>query len=273
VVDVFEEVEEQLRSDRYRTFALKYLPWIGGGLLAALLVAVGVWGYQQYRQGGEEKASQTYAAGLDSLAHGDKDQAYQRFGEVANSTAAAYKSLALMQQAGIRMDQQRTADAVALFDQAAKAAPNPIIGDEAHLKSALAVLDTASVAEIQEKLKPLTATPETPYNALAREAVAMAKLRNGDTKGARDDFVVLTLLPSAPDSVRQRAQAAKALIDSGSTAGVAAIVKAGLALPPAPLTQPAAPQMGPGGPPQPAPDQQQPPQTAPGQAPAGGAAQ
>lgn len=273
MVDVFEEVEEQLRSDRYRTFALKYLPWLGGGLLAALLVALGVWGYQQYRQGGEEKASQTYAAGLDSLAHGDKDQAYQRFGQVANSTAAAYKSLALMQQAGIRMDQQRTADAVALFDQAAKAAPNPIIGDEARLKSALAVLDTASVAEIQEKLKPLTATPETPYNALAREAVAMAKLRNGDTKGARDDFVVLTLLPSAPDTVRQRAQAAKALIDGGSTAGVAAIVKAGLALPPAPLTQPAAPQMGPGGPPQPGPDQQQPPQTAPQEAPAGGAAQ
>jgi len=81
-----------------------------------------VWGYGQYRQGGEEKASQAYAAGLDSLTHGERDQAYQRFAEAAASSSAAYKSLALMGQAGIRMDQQRIADAVSLFDQAAAGA-------------------------------------------------------------------------------------------------------------------------------------------------------
>jgi hypothetical protein len=250
VVDVFEEVEEQLRSDRYRTLALRYLPWVGGGLLAALAVAVGMWGYQQYQQGGEEKASQAYAAGLDALAKGDRDGAYARFVEAAKSPAAAYRSLALMQEGGVRLDQQRTADAIALFDQAAAAAPNPIIGDLARLKSALALLDTASVSEIQDRLKALTSNAESPYNALAREAVAMAKLRAGQTAAARSDFAIISLLPSAPDNVRQRAHAAMDLIDAGSPAGVAAIVKAAVALPPAPLTsQPptgAAPDQPPG---------------------------
>jgi hypothetical protein len=266
VVDVFEEVEEQLRSDRYRTLALRYLPWVGGILLAALVIALGIWGYGVFRQGGEEKASQAYASGLDSLAHHDPDQAYQRFGQAAGSSSAVYSALALMQQAGIRLDQQRTADAVALFDQAAKAAPNPIIGDAARLKSALALLDTAPEPEIEARLKPLTSKTDSPYYALAREAVAMAKLRAGRTADALNDFNVLTLLPNAPDSVRQRANAAKALIESRGAAGVAAIVKAALALPPAPMPTPGAPGAGPT-------DQDQAPQPSQDQAPGGGAAQ
>ena len=245
MVDVFEEVEEQLRSDRYRTLAVRYLPWAGGGLLAALIIALGAWGYQQYRQGGEEKASQSYAAGLDSLARGDRDQAYRAFAQAAASPAPAYKALGLMQQGGIRLDQQRTADAVALFDQAAKAAPNAIIGDAARLKSALALLDTAPLSEIEDRLKPLTSKPETPYYALAREAVAMAKLRAGQVAAARSDFIILGLQPNAPDNVRQRAHAAVALIDGGAPSGVAAIVKLALTLPPAPMPQPGMPGAGP----------------------------
>jgi hypothetical protein len=134
---------------------------------------------------------------------------------------------------------------VALFDQAAKVAPGPIIADAARLKSALALLDTASLAEIEDRLKPLTSKSDSPYNALAREAVAMAKLKAGRGAEARGDFVVLSLTPNAPDSVRQRARAAMALIDGGGAAAVAAIVKAALALPPAPIMAPGAPMAAP----------------------------
>jgi hypothetical protein len=88
----------------------------------------------------------------------------------------------------------------------------------------------------------------------------MAKLRAGQAAAARSDFQVLTLLPNAPDNVRQRAHAAMALIDGGSPGAVGAIVKGALALPPQPAT-PAnamgAAQPGQGQPPaaQPAPDQ------------------
>jgi hypothetical protein len=267
VVDVFEEVEERLRADRYRTLAVRYLPWVGGVLLAALLVAVAVWGYQKYRQDSVEKASVAYANGVASLAHNDRDGAYAQFAQAAASSSAAYKTLALMQQAGIRMSQQRSADAISLFDQAAQAAPNAIIGEAARLESAYLLLDTASLAVIEDRLKPLTSKTDSPYNALAREAVAMAKLKAGQTAAARSDFVILTLLPNAPDNVRQRAQAARDLIDSGAPGEVATIVKGALALPPAPLVQPGAPMAAP-----PA-DQSQDQNQSQDQAPAGGAAQ
>jgi hypothetical protein len=72
-----------------------------------------------------------------------------------------------------------------------------------------------------------------PYRAEAFEALAMARLQAGKTQDARGDFVVLTLMQDAPQSVRQRAQAAIALIDSGSAKDLPAAVKATPAIPPA----------------------------------------
>jgi hypothetical protein len=261
VVDVFEEVEGQLRSDRYKTLALKYLPWAGGGLLAGLVIALAVWGYSQYRQSGEEKASQSYASGIEFLSHGDKDNAYAKFQVAVSSSSAAYKSLGLMQQAAIRLDEKRTSDAVALFDAAAKAAPSPIIADAARLKAAYVLLDTAGYAELQTRLQPLI-DAKRPYSAMAREALAMAKLNAGKFADARGDFVVLTLLPGATDAMRDRAHAALTLIDSGTASGIPATVKAALLLPPLPNPPPGAPSDA-GGPTNQAPDQ----------APEGGAAQ
>ena len=240
MVDVFEEVEEQLRSDRYRILALKYLPWAAGGLVVGLIVALAIWGFGQYRQRGEEKASQAYASGVDLAAHGDRDQAFTKFQIAATSSSAAYRSLALSQQAAIRLAQDRTTDAVALLDQAAKADASPILHDAAVLKAALALLDTASLSDTEARLKPII-DDKGPYSSLAREGVAMAKLNAGKLADARNDFVVLTLLPDAPQGVHDRARAAMALIDSGTAAAIPATVKAAASLPPMPIPPPGAP--------------------------------
>ena len=59
MVDVFEEVEEQLRSDRYKSLAQSWLPWVIGLLAVALVAALGYWGYAYYRQQGAQKAPGT----------------------------------------------------------------------------------------------------------------------------------------------------------------------------------------------------------------------
>jgi hypothetical protein len=237
VVDVFEEVDEQLRSDHYRVLARRYLPWVGGVLLIALAVALGYWAYTRYQDTNAHKASEAYAQGMESLAKGDQGQAFNAFGDAAKTPAAGYKSLALMQQAAIRLDQKRTADAVALFDEAAKAAPDPALADAASLKAALALIDTAPYAQLETRLKPLS-DAKRPYAPLAREALAVAKLLAGKASEARSDFLVLSLMASASDDVHTRAKTALALIDSGSLANLPAIVKAAAVLPrPAPAPE------------------------------------
>lgn len=234
MVDVFEEVDEQLRSDQLQTLFRKYLPWAAGGLAAGLVVALAVWGVMHYRQTNAEKASAVYAQGTDSLGRGDQAIAFAQFGEAAKDSSGVYRSLALQQQAGIRLDQNKTAEAVQLFDQAAKAASDPVVGDAARLKSAYALMDTASYADIEARLTPL-ANPQRPYSSLARLGLAFAKLKAGKVAEARSDFVVLSLLPTATDDMRQIAKEAEALIDSGSTAQLAATVKEAITMPSNPL--------------------------------------
>ena len=67
MADLFDEVEEQLRSDRYRTLALKALPWVLGLAAAAIIAVLGWWGWSHYRQQAVSQASEQYAAGLDAL--------------------------------------------------------------------------------------------------------------------------------------------------------------------------------------------------------------
>jgi hypothetical protein len=80
VADLFEEVEEQLRSDRYRTLVLKALPWVLGLLAAALVAALAYWGWETYRTQSAAKASEQYAAGLDAFSQGNEALATQLWG-------------------------------------------------------------------------------------------------------------------------------------------------------------------------------------------------
>ncbi|MNT04939.1 hypothetical protein D3C72_1395400 [compost metagenome] len=59
----------------------------------------------------------------------------------------------------------------------------------------------------------------------------MALLQHGKTADARQIFVQLQLGQDVPDSIRQRAQAGVQAVDSGTAAGLAAIVKAAAAAP------------------------------------------
>ena len=240
MTDLFEEVEEQLRSDRYRTLARKAAPWAIAIAAAALVAWLGVWGWNQYNQQITSKASEQYAAALGAASQGDGAKAQQIWGDLAKSPAKAYRTLALMQLGGAKLAGGKPEDvkaAVALFDQAASGAPDDILGDAARLKSAFAILDTAPFSEVEGRLAGLMKDGH-PYRVQAREALAFAKLMKGDAAGARKDFVVVSLLPDAPDSARQRAKAAMDLIDTGSAKAVPAAVKAAQDLPPPMLVAP-----------------------------------
>jgi len=233
VTDIFEEVEEQLRSENVQQLLRKIWPWALGVAVAALLIALGVWGFDTLRKREAARTSEAYAAALDTFRKGDVDKAYVAFGQAAKTSSKGYEALALMQQGGIRLQQGKTEEAVALFDKAASAAPGPIIGDMARLKSALALLDTAPYPAIEERLKTLT-DAKRPYHVVAREALAMAKVRAGRLQEARSDFQVLQVTPDAPEAVRQRAQIAVNAIDSGAAQQVPAAVAAALKAPPPP---------------------------------------
>jgi len=123
-------------------------------------------------------------------------------------------------------------DAVGLFDQAAKATSDKMIGDIASLKAAYALLDSASLADITARLTPLMAA-NRPYHAQAREALALAKIAAGQLSQARADLGVIQLMSDTPETERQRAGALIALIDSGTASSLKALAAAPVLPPPA----------------------------------------
>lgn len=253
MVDVFEQVEEELRSDRYTRLARTWLPVVGGVLLAALIGALLWWGWQNWETSRAAKASVAYDRGLESLQGNNVVGADTAFALAAKEGNGAYKAMALMQRAGIALQANRVPEAVEYLDQAAKASRDPLLSDPAAYKAALLLMDTAPLADIEARLEPV-ARDGRPLQDFAREALAMARLQHGQTAAAREALVLLKNGLDTPEMIVQRADVAIATIDSGAAtpgaAGaastLAAILRAQAALPVAPAgpTGPGLPQAG-----------------------------
>ncbi len=216
MTDIFEQVEEELRSDRYKRLARTWLPVVGGILVLALLAALGWWGWQSYEDSRAAKASVAYERGIEALQTNDLAAAESAFSEAEREGNGAYKSMALAQRAGLALAANRVDEAIELLDQSAKAVGDPLLSDPSAFKAALLVMDTdATYEEIEGRLTPLTREGR-PMRAEALEALAMAQLQFGKNTEARATFVQLQLGQAVPDTVRQRAQAAVAMIDGGT---------------------------------------------------------
>lgn len=231
MVDFVEEVEERLRAERYAGFARRYLPWFIAAVAAALVGWVGVWGYDTWRDRNIGQASIAYDKAMVELARGDQTGAYNAFAPIARSGPPAYRTLALMQQANIRLGAGKGAEAFALYDAAAKAAPNQIFGDLARLRAAQVLMDTAPFAQVETRLKALIGN-DRPYSLEAKEMLAMAKLQAGKAQEARGDFNALSLTLGVTPAMRARAQGAIALIDSGQAPLVGQVVRSAATMPP-----------------------------------------
>jgi hypothetical protein len=258
VVDFFNEVDEDLRGQQTRELIRKWLPWALGGVAAIVLAAGGWWGWEAWRTNAAQEAAAAYDRGLKALAAENAGGADAAFAEAATKAATAYKALALMQRGGLAIRDDKREAAIKFFDEAARVARSePIIADAAALKAAYILMDTATLADIEKRLKPL-AEDGRPYRPLAMEALAMAKLYAGKVAEARSDMVALSLLLDAPEGLRQRSQATIQSIDAGTAPKLPAIARAAMELPtaapaanpfapPAGARQPQAPQTAPAG--------------------------
>lgn len=231
MVDVFDQVEEELRSARYKRLAMTWLPVVGGVLLVALIAALAWWGWQTMETNKADKASIAYERGLESMGSNNTVGADAAFVQAAKEGNGAYRSLALQQRAEIAVMAGKIPEAVAFLDDAAKASRDSILTDAARMKAVWLLMDTATLADIEARLEPLTGD-KRPYRAFAREALAMAQLQHGKTAEARAALVLLKADLDTPPPVAERAGVAIDAIDGGSIQNVLDILK--LPVPPTP---------------------------------------
>ncbi|RZJ30702.1 MAG: tetratricopeptide repeat protein [Brevundimonas sp.] len=221
--DVFEQVEEELRSERYKRLARTWLPVVGGILLVALIAALAWWGWQSWETSKAGKASIAYERGLEALESNNPIGADAAFVEAAKEGNGAFKALALQQRAGIALDANRTAEALSLLDEAAKASRDPLISEPAAYKALLLAMDIETLEQVQARAEALSGD-DRPLNAFAQEALALALLQHGKVTESRGVLVVLKNDLDTPEVVSRHAQIALDAIDSGGAGNVQAIV-------------------------------------------------
>jgi hypothetical protein len=208
VVDIFDEVDEDLRADRAKLLLRQYAPAL---IAVAVLVVVGAGGWrawQWYDGKHSAQVADSYIAAMkaaDGKTAADKAAAAADFAAIADKAGAGYRTLARLHEAALKADAGDLPGASALWDQiAADSSADPLLRDLATLLWAQHEAGHAPDAEVLGRLAPL-ASQQNPYHGLAQETQALIYMGEGKSSLAKALFSQIAADPNVPDGVRNRA--------------------------------------------------------------------
>ena len=204
MTNLFREIDEEVRQERFLKLWRVLGPYVIAATAISVLAVGGYLAWREYQHRQAEADGARFVAALAEFDAGKPEAAVQSLRRLADEGGAAYRSLAGLRAAGLRLGAGDVAGAVELYQKIAlDAGAEPIWRDLAQLMTAYAQFDTAPAASIIERLRPLTADGGT-WRYSARELSALAKLKAGNPEAAVE-FKSLAEDPGAPPSIRNRA--------------------------------------------------------------------
>jgi hypothetical protein len=232
VSDIFREVEEEVRRERFEKLWKDYGDYIVAGACLLVIAAAGIQLWRTYDQRQRIKASDEYAAAEQMLEGGATAQAADAFGRLADTAPGGYKALARLQHADALMASGERGDALNLYKQIA-AGDDELLGAVARIHAAWAIVDFAPRAQVQSTLGPLTVTTSA-WRPMAGEVLAYWDYRTGALKPAQAEYEAIVRDSNAPQPLRERANVMAAFLKAGGDRNYGTV--------PAPPKQPEPPQ-------------------------------
>ncbi len=212
MVDIFDEVDEELRAERAQQLLKRYAGLILAVAVLIIGAAAGWQGWRWYEARQDQKAAAQYLAAMtlaDASPTGSNEAtrtaATATFASVAAQGPTGYATLARLREAALKADAGDLRGATALWDQVAgDSSVDPLLRDLASLLWAQHQIDQGDLALIEARLKPLAAA-DNPWHALAEEQLALLDLRQGKKDQAKTKLQHLAQDATAPSGVRGRA--------------------------------------------------------------------
>ncbi len=230
VADIFDEVNDDLRAERARRFALRY-GWLAALLALALVAGVGAW--QAWRWHAARQANEVASAYLGAMREANgpavaegqatpsRTAAMAEFDRLAATAPEGYRSVARLRSAALHASTGDLPGALAMWDKlSSDTAADPLLRDLANLLWVQHQVDAGDPAAVEGRLQPLVA-PGNPWRPLALENQALLAIRTGRTDAARDTLRGLAADPTAPDGVRGRANGLLARLGEAAPAPAA----------------------------------------------------
>jgi hypothetical protein len=210
VSDIFDEVDEEVRREQ-----LKKL-WDRYGILfiaLAVLVVGGVAAWRGYDYWQTKKAAEfgaQFTAAAILAEQGKHDEAEKAFGRIAAEGTPGYRVLARLREAAEIAQRDPKAAVAAYDDIAASSATGQPLRDLAALRAGILLADSAPLAEVTRRLESITGA-DAPFRHSAREMLAFAAWKAGDTVAMRKWTQLIRDDPDSPASLRSRVDVLMAL--------------------------------------------------------------
>jgi hypothetical protein len=212
VVDIFDEVDEELRAERAQQLLKRY----GGLIIAAALLIVAVaagwqaWRWYQTRQDQAAAVEYLTAMSLVESPAGVSDAARNSaaiamLDKLETTAPEGYRTLARLRGAAAMAASGDLPRALALWGQVAgDSSADPLLRDLANLMWVEHQIDSGDPAVLQGRLKTLAA-PGNAWHTLAEEQLALLDMRLGKPDDAKAILRRLAQDTTAPNGVRGRA--------------------------------------------------------------------
>ncbi len=233
MTDIFREVEEEVRRERFDKVWKEYGDYIIAGAAVVIIAIAGFEFWQRYEATQRAKASAQFNAAI-ALANANPSAGEAAFEKLAATAPGGYATLSKLSLANAALANGERAKAVAIYESLA-ASDKSLVGNAARIRAAWAIVDFAPKSDLQNLVAPLT-DPTSAWRFLAREVLAYGDYRSGQLREAQREFRTLAVDTDAPQSVRARAHGMASLLNAGGTGNFGFVPQ-----PPAPAQSSAAP--------------------------------
>ncbi len=220
MTDIFQEVEEEVRKERYEKLWKQYGNYV---IAAAAVLVLAVGGYQAWKAydlNQRQQLSDRYQAAQALVAAGNAPQAETAFLEISKDRHDGYATLAKFHLVGAYLAQGKRDQAVALLRELTQYSDLEI-ANAARLRLAWTEADARSRAEIEAIMQPLMAS-DSPWRFPAAEVLAYVDLKSGSRTQAEDEYQKLSQELEATPGLRQRAAAIVQYLKANPAGGAVA---------------------------------------------------
>ena len=221
--DIFNEVEEEVRRERFEQLWKQYGDYVIAGA-ALIVIAVAGWQiYERYETNQRLKASETLIAAQSMSENGAADRANAALGVVAKSAPSGYAKMARLTEAGALLESGRRDEAVEIYKSIAASDHGPL-GKAALIRAGWALSDVASRQDLQTLLAPVNG-PSDPWRFTAREIMAFADYHAHDLKTAEEEYRALANDKDTPEGLQHRAGAMADFLKMGGQGNYGTVPK------------------------------------------------
>lgn len=201
--NIFQEIDEELRSDRMRALWRRFGPFVIGAAVAVVVIVAVNEGWTWYHANNAAQSSDELYAAFDAIDGGDLAAAQTQLDSLIADGSGSYPVLAQFRKAGVLAKEGKTDEAVAAYDALANSQSNTHLRELALVLGGTLMVDAGTLADVESRVGSIATEGSALRNA-ARETLGLAQYKAGDFAAAQANFEAVVNDPLAQSNVRNR---------------------------------------------------------------------